>query len=57
MQEDGGDKTVLINEIYPQIRGVAIVCTNGDNVQIQKKVTELISASLGISSGRITVAG
>lgn len=57
VQEDGGDKTVLINEIYPQIRGVAIVCTNGDNVQIQKKVTELISASLGISSGRITVAG
>lgn len=57
VQEDGGEKTVLVSEIYPQIRGVAVVCTNGDNVQIQKKVTELLSASLGISSGRITVAG
>lgn len=57
IQEDGGEKTVLVSEIYPQIRGVAIVCTDGDNVQIQKKVTELLSASLGISSNRITVAG
>ncbi len=57
VQEEGGEKTVLVNEIYPQIRGVAIVCTDGDNVQIQKKVTDLISASLGISSSRITVAG
>ena len=57
IQEDGGEKTVLISEIYPRIRGVAIVCTRGDDVQIQKKVTELLSASLGISSGRITVTG
>lgn len=57
VQEDGGEKTVLVSEIYPRIRGVAIVCTNGDDVHIQKKVTELLSASLGISSGRITVTG
>ena len=57
VQEDGGEKTVLVSEIYPHIRGVAIVCTNGDDVHIQKKVTELLSASLGISSGRITVTG
>lgn len=57
VQEDGGEKTVLVSEIYPRIRGVAIVCTRGDDVQIQKKVTELLSASLGISSGRITVTG
>ncbi len=57
VQEDGGEKTVLVSEIYPHIRGVSIVCTNGDDVHIQKKVTELLSASLGISSGRITVTG
>ncbi len=57
VQEDGSEKTVLVSEIYPRIRGVAIVCTDGDNVQIQKKVIELLSASLGISSSRITVAG
>ena len=57
IQEDGGERTVLLSEIYPRIRGVAIVCTGGDDVQIQKKITELLSASLGIPSNRITVAG
>lgn len=57
VQEDDGEKTVLVSEIYPKIRGVAIVCTNGDDVHVQKKVMDLLSASLGISSGRITVAG
>ena len=57
IQEDGGERTGLLSEIYPRIRGVAIVCTGGDDVQIQKKITELLSASLGIPSNRITVAG
>ena len=57
IQEDGGERTVLLSEIYPRIRGVAIVCTGGDDVQIQKKITELLSASLGIPSNWITVAG
>ena len=57
VQENGDEKTVLVSEIYPRIRGVAVVCTGGDTVQVQKKITELLSASLGISSGRITVSG
>ena len=57
IRENGNDKTVLVSEIYPRIRGVAVVCTGGDTVQVQKKITELLSAALGISSGRITVSG
>ena len=55
---DSGDGTepVMVNEIYPKIRGVAIVCTGGDNAEVKEKVTALLSAALGISSNRIKVS-
>lgn len=46
---------ISITEIYPTVRGVAIACTNGDNDEIRMKITELISAYLGISSNRIKI--
>ena len=48
---------ILIQEIYPEIRGVAVVCSHGNDSEMQKTVTELLSAALGISSSRIRVAG
>lgn len=51
------DSPVLVNEIYPKIRGVAVVCTGGDRPDVQVKVTELLSAALGIGTNRIKVAG
>ena len=52
-----GEEAVMVTEIYPQVRGVAVVCTGGDSAAVQQIVTELLSASLGISSNRIRVAG
>lgn len=52
-----GDSAVLLQEIYPQIRGVAVVCTKGNDSEIQRTVTELLAAALGISTSRIRVAG
>ncbi len=46
---------ISVTEIYPTVRGVAIACTNGDNDDIKMKITELISAYLGISSNRIKI--
>jgi len=57
MNKDGGEEPVLITEIYPKIRGVAVVCTNGDDISVQLTITKLLSASLGIASNRIQVAG
>ena len=51
------EKTVLIKEIYPKIRGIAVVCTNGDDVRVQKKVIDLLAAALGINSNRVCVSG
>ncbi len=52
-----GEEAVLMTEIYPKVRGVAVVCTGGDSPTVQQTVTELLSASLGIASHRIKVAG
>ena len=44
-------------EVYPSVRGIAIACTNGNNDEVKVKLTNLISAYLGISSFRIEVVG
>lgn len=42
-------------ETLPSIRGVAVACTNGNNSETQKQITELLCAYLGISSNRIKI--
>lgn len=39
----------------PNVRGVAVACTNGDNYSMQVKVTEIVSSYLGISSNKIKI--
>ncbi|MBR7033529.1 MAG: hypothetical protein IKI03_07875 [Clostridia bacterium] len=53
--EDGGEP-VRVTEIYPKVRGVAVVCTNGDRAEIKEKITALLSAALGVPSNRIRVS-
>ncbi len=53
----GGENAVMLYEIYPRVRGIAVVCTGGDLPRIQESVTSLLSAALGISSGKIKVVG
>ena len=57
IEKDGGGEPVKIQEIYPEIRGVAVVCTRGGDSEMQRTITELLSAALGIPSSRIRVAG
>jgi len=57
IHQDEGEEAVMVTEIYPKVRGVAVVCTGGDSAAVRQTITELLSASLGISSNRIRVAG
>lgn len=54
---NNGEQAILLYEIYPRVRGVAVVCTGGDLPRIRETVTELLSASLGLPSNKIKVAG
>lgn len=52
-----GEQAVLLYELYPRVRGVAVVCTGGDLPNIRATVTELLSAALDLPSNKIKVAG
>jgi len=52
-----GEEGVRLYEIYPRVRGVAVVCSNGDIPRVRECVIRLLSASLGIPSSDIEVAG
>ncbi len=57
LSQGDGEDPLLMTEIYPKVRGVAVVCTGGNTPAVQQTVTELLSASLGIPTHRIKVAG
>ena len=52
-----GEEAAIVREIYPKVRGVAVICTGGEDPSVQEKVTQLLSAALGISTNKIEVAG
>ena len=51
------DSGILLTETTPVVRGVAIVCSDGNNAAIKEKITSLVSSALGIPTNRITVVG
>lgn len=59
--KDGDDyitvnkEPVTISSLSPKIRGVAVACTNGDSIEVQRKITDIISAFLGIPTNRIKI--
>ncbi|HAZ19355.1 MAG TPA: hypothetical protein DCY75_04205 [Clostridiales bacterium] len=50
-----GSYPILLTEELPKVRGVAVVCKNGGNPEIQLTVTQLLTSLLGIKSNRIYV--
>ena len=55
--ESGRYELVLAKEVYPEIKGVSIVCPGGDNSSVQRKIMESVSVALGISKNRICIVG
>ncbi len=51
-----GKQAVVTAYENPEIAGVGIVCSGGDNPHVQNQIISLVSASLGISTNKIFVA-
>lgn len=54
---DGGEEPLIVSEIMPQVRGVAVVCSGGDDKVIKEKITGALTAALDITSKRVYVSG
>lgn len=54
---DGAEKALVITENMPEIRGVAIVCTNGNYESVSESIKDAVTAALNITSKRVYVSG
>lgn len=54
---DGNETPLIVSEIMPQIRGVFVVCDNGDDEFVQAAIKSAVQTVLNISSEKIYVSG
>lgn len=51
-----GDSPLLIQQKFPQVQGVVVVCSGGDNTVVRENIIKCISALYDIPSTRINVS-
>ncbi len=54
-KKDGDESALITKTQYPDIHGVAILCTGGDNAVIREQVCDAVSTILGIPVSHIYV--
>ena len=54
---DGGEQALIITEIMPEVRGVAIICTGGNQEATAEKIKNAVTAALNITSKRVYISG
>jgi len=52
-----GQKALLIGYENPEIAGIGIVCSGGDNYNVRKNIISVVSSAFDISSNKIFVSG
>lgn len=50
-----GDEPIITAQLLPEIKGVAVLCEGGDDIEVVSRVTELVSVVLGLGTNRICV--
>ena len=53
---ENGESPVLIKEYYPEIKGVAVVCSGADDTAVRENVINCISSLYSISTAKISVS-
>lgn len=56
IDSDKNESGLLLKVIEPEIRGVAIVCEGADSAKVRQEIVSSVSAVLGISTNRISIA-
>ena len=53
----GGEKALVVTEIMPEVRGVAIICSGGNQEAICEKIKNAVTAALNITTKRVYISG
>ena len=48
-------RPIPVKEIYPEIKGVAVVCVGASNPRIAEKIISLVACTMNVASNRIYV--
>lgn len=51
-----GESGLTVKVIYPKVRGVAVVCSGGEDPIVNSRIKALVSALFDIGSNRISIA-
>lgn len=51
-----GESGLTVKEIYPKVRGVAVICDGGNDPVVKGQIISMISALFDINSTKISVA-
>ncbi len=54
---DGGEQALVVTEIMPEVRGVAIICSGGNSEATAEKIKNAVTAALNITSKRVYISG
>lgn len=56
IESDSNESGLLLKVIEPEIRGVAVICEGADSANVRQEIVSTVSAVLGISTNRISIA-
>ena len=54
---DGGEQPLIITELMPKVRGVAVICRNGGDIYVAEQIEKAVTAALNITSNRVYISG
>lgn len=54
--QDSGESPLLLSAYLPNVQGVAVVCTGGDDPAVREKITATVASLFGIPTNRISVS-
>jgi len=55
VDKDGKRDALIKTTLEPTIKGVVVVCNNGDNSIIQQNISKAVTTALDISSARVSI--
>ena len=54
---DGSEQALVVTEIMPEVRGVAIICKDGNSEVVAEKIKNAVTSALNITSKRVYISG
>lgn len=54
---NGGEQALTVTEIMPEVRGVAVICSGGNDELVAEKIENAVTAALNITTKRVYISG